>query len=127
MSIIVLGAPGTGKGTQAALLAEKYGIPKISTGDILRASVKKGTELGLQARRFMDTGQLVPDDVMIGLVSERLANDDCSKGFVMDGFPRTVFQAQALDQYLEIKIHIFYLFLLKEPDQHNRIKLRMTK
>ncbi|MDZ7262742.1 MAG: adenylate kinase [candidate division KSB1 bacterium] len=103
MSVILLGAPGTGKGTQATLLAEKYNLPWISTGDILRDAVKRGTELGQQARQFMDSGRLVPDEIMIALVQERLGEADCGKGFILDGFPRTVLQAQALDQYLEAK------------------------
>lgn len=100
MNIVLLGAPGAGKGTQAALLIDKYGLPHISTGDMLRAAVKEGTELGRKAKTFMDAGELVPDDVIIGLVTERLQNPDTSKGFILDGFPRTSAQAVALDAEL---------------------------
>ena len=97
MNIVLLGAPGAGKGTQAEKLIEAYGIPQISTGDILRAAVAAGTELGLEAKRFMDAGDLVPDKVVIGLVKTRLAEPDTDKGFILDGFPRTTAQAEALD------------------------------
>lgn len=100
MNIVLLGAPGAGKGTQAALLVEKYGTPHISTGDMLRAAVKGGTELGRKAKTYMDAGELVPDDVIIGLVTERLQNPDTEKGFILDGFPRTSAQAVALDAEL---------------------------
>ena len=100
MNIVLLGAPGAGKGTQAALLVEKYGTPHISTGDMLRAAVKEGTELGRKAKTYMDAGELVPDDVIIGLVTERLQNPDAEKGFILDGFPRTSAQAVALDAEL---------------------------
>ena len=100
MNIVLLGAPGAGKGTQAALLVEKYGTPHISTGDMLRAAVKEGTELGRKAKTYMDAGELVPDDVIIGLVTERLQNPDTEKGFILDGFPRTSAQAVALDAEL---------------------------
>jgi adenylate kinase len=96
----MLGPPGAGKGTQAKRLAQRLGIPHISTGDILRSAVTAGTPLGKQARRYMDEGGLVPDSVMIGLVQERLAAADASRGFILDGFPRTVAQAEALDGYL---------------------------
>lgn len=101
MDIIMLGPPGCGKGTQAKRLVEKYGIPQISTGDLLREAVKKGTELGKEAKKFMDAGKLVPDSVVIGMVKERLAKDDCKQGFILDGFPRTVPQAEALDKTLQ--------------------------
>jgi len=95
-----MGLPGAGKGTQAEKIVEKYGIPHISTGDMFRAAMKEGTELGLQAKSFMDKGELVPDEVTIGIVRERLSKDDCQKGFLLDGFPRTVPQADALENLL---------------------------
>ena len=96
MRIILLGAPGAGKGTQAQFLMDKYGIPQISTGDMLRAAIKAGTPLGLKAKEVMDKGQLVSDEIIIGLVKERIAQDDCAKGFLLDGFPRTIPQADAM-------------------------------
>ena len=96
MKLILLGPPGAGKGTQAAFIIEKYGIPQISTGDMLRAAVKAGTTLGLEAKKFMDAGGLVPDEVIIGLVRERIKQPDCAKGFLFDGFPRTIPQADAM-------------------------------
>ncbi|MBI3594611.1 MAG: adenylate kinase [Nitrospirae bacterium] len=98
MNFILLGPPGAGKGTQGQALASRYGIPKISTGDILRESVALKTPLGLKAKSFMDRGALVPDEVVIGLVRERLKQPDCQKGFILDGFPRTIPQAESLDQ-----------------------------
>ena len=100
MNIVLLGAPGAGKGTQAAKLVEEFGTPHISTGDMLRAAVKDGTPLGKQAKAYMDAGNLVPDDVIIGLVIERLQDDDTKVGFILDGFPRTTSQAVALDAEL---------------------------
>ena len=100
MRLILLGAPGAGKGTQAKKLSEKYRIPKISTGDILREAMQKGTALGLKAKSYMDRGQLVPDDVVIGIVEEKLKDKECVKGWILDGFPRTLQQAQALDRIL---------------------------
>lgn len=101
MRVILLGPPGAGKGTQARQVAERFSVPQIATGDMLREAVKKGTPLGRQAKQHMDAGELVPDAVIIGLVAERLAQSDARKGFVLDGFPRTVAQAQALDELLE--------------------------
>lgn len=98
MNIVLLGAPGAGKGTQAAKLVEEFSTPHISTGDMLRAAVAAGTELGQKAKSYMDAGNLVPDDVIIGIVKERLAQSDCENGFVLDGVPRTVAQAEALDE-----------------------------
>ena len=98
MKLIMLGAPGAGKGTQAAILSEKLGIPTISTGNILRAAVKNGTPVGLQAKSFMDAGKLVPDEVIIGIVAERLAEPDCANGYILDGVPRTIAQAEALEK-----------------------------
>ncbi|MBM7588284.1 adenylate kinase [Bacillus pakistanensis] len=100
MNIVLMGLPGAGKGTQAEKIVEKYGIPHISTGDMFRAAIKEGTELGLEAKSFMDKGELVPDKVTIGIVRERLSKEDCHKGFLLDGFPRTVAQADALENML---------------------------
>jgi len=100
MNIILLGPPGAGKGTQAKMLIDEYQIPQISTGDILRAAVKEGTRLGKEAKSYMDKGELVPDSVVIGIVEERIQEPDCKKGYMLDGFPRTVPQAEALDDML---------------------------
>ncbi len=97
MKLILLGAPGAGKGTQAELICEKLKIPTISTGNIIREALKNGTEMGLKAKAFVDEGKLVPDEVVIGIIKERLAKDDCKNGFILDGFPRTIPQAEALD------------------------------
>lgn len=111
MKIILLGAPGAGKGTQAQFLTKKYGIPQISTGDMLRAAIKAGTDMGKMAKEFMDAGKLVTDEIIIGLVKDRIAEDDCKNGFLLDGFPRTVPQADAvtnagikLDAIIEIDV-----------------------
>jgi len=101
MNLILLGPPGAGKGTQAQFLMEDYDIPQISTGDMLRSAVKEGTPMGLKAKDCMDSGALVPDDVVVGIVRERLQQDDCAKGFILDGFPRTVPQADALSATLQ--------------------------
>lgn len=98
MRIILLGAPGAGKGTQAQFLMGEYGIPQISTGDMLRAAIKSGSELGLAAKKVMDEGKLVSDEIIIGLVKERIAQNDCAKGFLLDGFPRTIPQADAMQE-----------------------------
>lgn len=118
MGIILLGPPGAGKGTQAKKLTQTFGIPQISTGDMLRAAVKSGTVLGIQARKCMDAGELVPDEVVIGIVKERLAEDDCGKGFILDGFPRTIPQAEALDRVAkELEKEIRFVLSL-EVDQN---------
>lgn len=98
MKLILLGAPGAGKGTQAEVICNHLGIPAISTGNILREALKSGTEMGLKAKTYMESGQLVPDEVVIGIIKERLVADDCKNGFILDGFPRTVAQAKALDE-----------------------------
>jgi adenylate kinase len=114
MRIILLGAPGAGKGTQATYLREKFNIPQISTGDMLRAAVKAGTPLGLEAKAFMDSGGLVPDAVIIGLVSERIKEADCANGFLFDGFPRTIPQAEAMKK---AGVGIDYVVEIDVPDE----------
>lgn len=114
MRLILLGAPGAGKGTQAALITAHYNIPQISTGDMLRADVKAGTPLGLAAKKIMDAGELVSDDIIIGLVKERLQQPDCKNGFLFDGFPRTIPQAEALK---EAGIPIDYVLEIAVPDE----------
>ncbi|MGL5162757.1 MAG: adenylate kinase [Plesiomonas shigelloides] len=114
MRIILLGAPGAGKGTQAQFIMEKYGIPQISTGDMLRAAVNAGTELGLQAKAIMDAGQLVTDELIISLVKERIAQEDCRNGFLLDGFPRTIPQADAMK---EAGIDVDFVLEFDVPDQ----------
>ncbi len=103
MNLILLGPPGAGKGTQAAKIIEKYNIPHISTGDIFRANIKNGTELGKKAKSYMDKGELVPDQLVVDIATDRLSQDDCKNGFLLDGFPRTVFQAVKLDEFLAEK------------------------
>ncbi len=100
MKIIMLGAPGAGKGTQAKMIADKYGVPHISTGDIFRANIKNGTELGMEAKKYMDQGLLVPDELTVKILLDRVAKDDCEKGYVLDGFPRTIPQAEVLEEAL---------------------------
>ena len=105
MNLILMGAPGAGKGTQSAKISEKYQIPAIATGDILRAAIKAGTELGKAAKSYIDDGKLVPDSVVIGIIKEYLASDDCKNGFILDGFPRSIPQAEALDE-MGVKIDV---------------------
>jgi adenylate kinase len=117
MRLILLGPPGAGKGTQAKDLVKKYGIPQISTGDILRKNLADKTPLGLEAKKFMDKGELVPDSVVVGIVKERLKEDDCKKGYILDGFPRTVPQAEALDAALaDMKTPIDKVLSIEVPD-----------
>ena len=106
MNLILLGPPGAGKGTQAVRISERYGLPHISTGDMLRAAIAAGTEMGRKAKEYMDQGQLVPDEVVIGIVKDRLADPDCQKGYILDGFPRTVEQAKALSTFAKIDVAI---------------------
>jgi adenylate kinase len=118
MRIVLLGGPGSGKGTQAKMLVEKLGIPQISTGDIFRAALKEGTPMGLKAKTYMDKGDLVPDDVVIGVVEERLSKPDLEKGYMLDGFPRTLAQAKALDKILEAQgKSISHAVLVDVPDE----------
>ena len=114
MKLILLGAPGAGKGTQAEVICEQLNIPTISTGNIIREALKSGTEMGMRAKSFMDAGKLVPDDVVIGIIQERLAQNDCKNGFILDGFPRTIPQAEALDR---MGIVIDKVIDLEVPDE----------
>ena len=119
MKIIMLGAPGAGKGTQAKKIADKYQVPHISTGDIFRANIKNGTELGKKAKTYMDQGLLVPDELVVDLVVDRLAQDDCKNGCVLDGFPRTIPQAESLDAALAAKGEaIDYAIDVDVPDEN---------
>lgn len=119
MKIIMLGAPGAGKGTQAKMIAEKYSVPHISTGDIFRANIKNGTELGMEAKKYMDQGLLVPDELTVKILLDRVANEDCKNGYVLDGFPRTIPQAKVLDQALaELGDHIDYAINVEVPDEN---------
>lgn len=118
MKLIFLGPPGAGKGTQAKMLIEKYQIPQISTGDILRAAVKEGTPLGKKAKEYMEAGKLVTDDIVIGIMQDRLKQEDCKKGFILDGFPRTVAQAEALDGMLnDLNMPLDMVLALTVPDE----------
>lgn len=119
MKIIMLGAPGAGKGTQAKMIADKYSIPHISTGDIFRANIKNGTELGKEAKKYMDNGQLVPDELTVKILLDRVANDDCKNGYVLDGFPRTIPQAEVLDSELnKLGDKIDYAINVDVPDEN---------
>ena len=119
MKIIMLGAPGAGKGTQAKMIADKYSIPHISTGDIFRANIKNGTELGMKAKTYMDQGLLVPDELVVDLVVDRVAQDDCKNGYVLDGFPRTIPQAESLDAALEkMGSSIDFAINVEVPDEN---------
>lgn len=115
MKLILLGAPGAGKGTQAEVISSKLSIPAISTGNIIREALANGTEMGLKAKSFIDAGQLVPDDVVIGIIKERLAKDDCANGFILDGFPRTIPQAEALDT---MGVTIDRVISIEVPDEN---------
>lgn len=121
MKLILLGPPGAGKGTQAELISKRLGIPTISTGNILRAAVKDGTPIGLQAKAFMDAGKLVPDDVILGIVEERLSQPDCAKGYILDGVPRTIAQAESLN-----KAGVVFDAVLSIEVSDQEIKQRMT-
>ena len=114
MKLILLGAPGAGKGTQAEIICQKKNIPTISTGNILREALKSGTEMGLKAKSYMESGQLVPDEILIGIIKDRLSEADCQNGFILDGFPRTLPQAQALDA-MGVEIH--KVLYIQVPDQ----------
>ena len=120
MNLILLGAPGAGKGTQAEVISDKLGIPQISTGNILREAVKNGTECGLQAKSYMESGALVPDEVVIGILKDRIAEDDCKKGYILDGFPRTVPQAEALEK---MGIVIDKVISIDVPDEKIQARL----
>ena len=129
MNLILLGAPGAGKGTQAEKLIREYGIPQISTGDMFRAAVKSGTALGKEAKSYMDKGALVPDSVTVGIVKERLAQDDCKKGWILDGFPRTTAQASALDAILHdlgIQLTAVLDFNVNRDDLVKRVSGRLV-
>ena len=119
MKIVMLGAPGAGKGTQAKKIAGKYGIPHVSTGDIFRANIKNGTKLGMQAKAYMDAGNLVPDEITIGMLLDRIHQEDCEKGYVLDGFPRTIPQAESLTAALKERGEsIDYAIDVDVPDEN---------
>ena len=125
MNLILMGLPGAGKGTQAEKIVEKYAIPHISTGDMFRSAIKEGTALGNEAKTYMDKGELVPDEVTIGIVKERLSKPDCEKGFLLDGFPRTVAQAEALERLLnELNTKLDYVLHVKVPTE--KLSERLT-
>ena len=126
MRLVLLGPPGSGKGTQAKMVSEKMGIPQISTGDILREAVARGTELGRKARSYMDAGQLVPDDVMLGLMEKRIGEADCARGYILDGFPRTLAQALGLDEILSRRGEAIDLAILIEVGDDTVVK-RLTR
>lgn len=118
MNIMLFGAPGAGKGTQAKYIIDKYGIPQISTGDILRAAIAEGTEMGMEAKKYMDEGKLVPDSTIIGIIKDRLSQEDCKKGFILDGFPRTLAQAEALEVLLkDLNMNLDKVISLNVPDE----------
>ena len=121
MNLILMGAPGAGKGTQAEIISEKFQIPAISTGEILRAAIKAGTDMGKSAQSYIEKGNLVPDEVVIGIIKDRLDEDDCKNGFILDGFPRTIPQAEALD---EMGVRIDTVLELHVPDEE--IVVRMS-
>lgn len=119
MKIIMLGAPGAGKGTQAKMIADKYGVPHVSTGDIFRANIKAGTDLGKEAKGYMDQGQLVPDELTVKILLDRVKSDDCKKGYVLDGFPRTIAQAEVLDGELaKLGDKVDYAIDVDVPDEN---------
>jgi len=119
MKIIMLGAPGAGKGTQAKMIAEKYGVPHISTGDIFRANIKNQTELGMEAKKYMDEGKLVPDELTVKILLDRVAKEDCANGYVLDGFPRTIPQAEVLTDALEkLNDAVDYAIDVDVPDEN---------
>ena len=119
MKIIMLGAPGAGKGTQAKMIAEKYSIPHISTGDIFRANIKNQTELGMEAKKYMDEGKLVPDELTVKILLDRVAKEDCANGYVLDGFPRTIPQAEVLNDALtKMNDAIDYAIDVAVPDEN---------
>ena len=121
MNLILLGAPGAGKGTQAEKIVEKYGIPAVSTGNMIRAAIKAGTEMGMKAKSYTESGQLVPDDVVIGIIKDRLKEEDCVNGFILDGFPRTIPQAQALE---DMGVQIDKVLDIEVPDE--KISARLS-
>ena len=125
MNLILLGPPGAGKGTQAVNIVEKYKVPHISTGDIFRENIKNGTELGMKAQEYMNRGELVPDELVCDIATDRLSRDDCKDGFLLDGFPRTVFQAEKLDEYLNAKGKTLDVVINLEADDEELIR-RLT-